>query len=380
MKIIFRSAVMAALLIATACGKDDAPSEVEEAQEQEELVETLESTPLEVETVSDNVVIAGSTKKDGMPPTPNEMISLDVSGTSKTAFLNEGFDIEMSSDADIVGAYIQFKANDGTVSSSYYDVDVVANSDAQFGNKSAKVFGAKTKHAKSLFAKEGENLALDVDFNAAIAPGTFCYVVCVYDADGNISAPSEVCATVESWGGSSAIVGNWNIVREENTFEDQTRVVILGEEDCQNASSSTFTCNNESVTFYGCKTRLSSKLTFNADGTYSYVDETNRKNINFDASQAACEAVYDAVRLDVYKSDGFWAFVKDEARLTIVEYKWSDTEDGVFSDGETYTEGNAELIFDGTITLNGDAFQIFEEYDFDGDGVIEDTYRTFLEK
>lgn len=124
MKIIFRSAAIAALLITSACGKDA----VEElAENLEEQAEVLEIRPLEANTIADNVVIKGSSKEEGVPPTPNGAISLDVSKTTKTALLGEGFDISVGSDTDITGAYIRFKENDGKVSDSYYDVNIASN-------------------------------------------------------------------------------------------------------------------------------------------------------------------------------------------------------------------------------------------------------------
>jgi len=64
MKTIFRTAVMAAILITASCGKDSAD---ETAIQQEQEAEQLEQTPLEANIVSDNVLIAGGTKENGAP-------------------------------------------------------------------------------------------------------------------------------------------------------------------------------------------------------------------------------------------------------------------------------------------------------------------------
>lgn len=372
MKIIFRSAVMAALLIATACGKDDGPSVSEEMEQQ---AEEIEKTALAADTVSDNVVIKGSSKEAGTPPTPNGAISLDVSGTGKTAFLNEGFEVSLSSDAEIVGAYIQFKANDGTVSGDFYDVNLTSNAQSGSSAKIGNSVGFTSKKGTSLSAKNDTSATLDVDFNTNIEPGTFCYVVCVYDGNGNISEPSEVCATVESWGGSAALTGEWNQVRSEEKYDDQVDVLVIGEEDCY---SSTLTCENqETLTYELCDLPLSGTLVFNSNGTYTFVYEEEEVNIDYDASRSSCSAILEEKNLEVYKSSGNWAFNSEESRLTLVEYKWSETDNGVISEEETYAAGDAYLLFDGKINLSGNTFDIYEEYGSEGD---LETYKTFFEK
>ncbi len=380
MKIIFRSAAIVALFIATSCGKD-APENV--AEEFEKEAEQQEQTPLEANSVSDNVIIEGGTKKDGVPPTPNEGITLDVSSTSKTAFLGEGFDVSVSSNVELAGAYIQFKSEDGTVSDSYYDIDISANSKSSKITASKKGFNFDKKNKGALVAKNDEATVIDVDFNVNIEPGTFCYVVCVYDAEGNISGPSEVCATVESWGGYAELVAEWNNVKSEETYDGQTSVTVLGEEDCMSFESGflSTTCNQEFTSFFECETTEIAKLTLKADGTYSYNDQSKRQVLDTAATEEACEAVYkDALRTYGYESLGNWAYVKGESRLTLVEYSWSDTEDGVLSESETYDPGEGELIFDGKITVDGNAFIVMEEYDDDNDGIIDLLYKTYFEK
>ena len=379
MKIIFRSAVIAALILATSCGKDTAENVAEEFENE---AEQQEQTPLEANDVSNNVIIEGGTKQEGMPPTPNEAISLDISNTGKTAFLNEGFEIKLSSEAEIVGAYVQFKTNDGVVSDSYYDVNIATNTEFDIDSKSSKDFILQKKKVSSLSAKDDEEITIDIDFNANIEPGTFCYVVCVYDGEGNISAPSEVCATVESWGGNASLVAEWSIVKTEDTYDGQTTVRVLGEEDCTESGSFSTTCNEEVKTFYECETLEIADLTFNADGTYYYKDQSKRKELDTEATQEACEAVYyeDAITTDVYESRGNWAYVDDESRLTLVEYSYSETENGVLSESETLEPGEGELIFDGEIILDGNTFTVSEEFDNDNDGTIDESYTSYLEK
>ncbi|WP_394747765.1 hypothetical protein [Spongiimicrobium salis] len=371
MKQIMRSAALAAMIILASCSKDDtnAPNDPEG-----EEVTQLESTPLEANMVSDNVVIPGGTKNTGELPTPNNGISLDLSNAKGTAYLNEGFSIPLSSDGEVVGAYIQFKTNDGSAADSYYDIDVAANAPSNTFKKSFRSFGKKERN----LAAKTDDLTLDVDFGTQIPPGTFCYELCVYDAEGNISAPQEICVTVESWGGNNALVGEWNIVRQEENYEGMDRVVIPGEESCD--SFSLFCQSQEELSVDDCETLESGILIFRADGTYSYTETSRETELNYGASEEACEAIYKDEVTEVYTSTGFWAFVGNESRLTIVEYEYSENENGEVVYSDTYEPGEGELLFDGMINVNGNAFNISEEFDFDGDGVADETFAIFFEK
>lgn len=341
MKTIFRSAVMASLLIATSCGKDTAENVADELEKE---AEQLEQTPLDANSVSDNVLIKGSTKVPGVPPTPNEGITLDVSDTSKTAFLGEGFDISLNSDTEIAGAYIQFKTADGTFADNYHNVNIDANT-----NTSNKLVRLKKKSLISVAAKPDSDATLDVDFNAEIEPGTFCYVICIYDAAGNISAPSEVCVTVESWGGSSAAIGRWVMVKEEKIEEDGSiRTFLSGVESCDEVD--TLNCANTDTleTSRNCITINKENLTINTDGTYSYEYDENYKYLDSVTSEANCEAVFEDDSY-IHISKGKWAFKSEDNTLVFLEFEYSD---GI--ETEIYEEGNAELLFDGEVTLNGE--------------------------
>ncbi len=369
MKIIFRSAALAALIITTSCGKDTVETIVDEIDEQ---TEQLEQTPLEANTVADNVVIAGGTKEEGVPPTPNGAISLDVSNAEKTAFLNEGFNVPVSSDGDIVGAYLQFKANDGTVSDSYYDIEVSSNT---FSKKALR----KTIFNKKAFTKTAkvDEANFDVDFNTQIEPGTFCYVICVYDGNGNISNPSEVCVTVESWGGSNAVVGKWALVKEETIEDGETSVYDLGQPDCDEWTA---TCNNqEEIDFSICYTQEYGILEIKADGTYGIDFKGTDENYDYDASIETCETVYTADTTFRYQSKGNWAYVANEDRLTLVEYEYTFEEDGE-TESETVENGEADLVYDGKVTVNGNSFVLIEVADYDGDGASDGTYKYYFEK
>lgn len=368
MKTIFRTIAVAALVITASCGKDKVEAIIEEFDEQ---TEQLEQTPLEANTVSDNVLIAGATKEEGAPPTPNEAISLDTSNSGGTAFLNEGFEISLNSDSDIVGAYLQFKSNDGTLADGYHDINIASNI-------SGKKFIGKSKNKKDAFSRTAkiDNTNLDIDFNAQIEPGTFCYAICVYDGQGNISAPSEVCVTVESWGGSAAVVGKWSFVKEEITENGETEVFSLGDPDCDEWTA---LCNNgQELEMSVCYTQEYGILELKSDG--SFVIDFKGVDQNYDdAAFGECELVYTDDTVYRYQSAGNWAFVADEMRLTLVEYSYTTEEDGT-TETENVEEGNAELIYDGVAQVSGNSFVLIEEDNGIGDGTNDYTYKFYFEK
>lgn len=369
MKQIFRSAVLASLVIAMSCSKDDNTANEEQM---DEVAEQLENKPLEANEVSNDLVIQGGTKTDGVPPTPNEAISLDLSAAGKTAFLNEGFDIPLSSDGTIVGAYLQIKANDGTVADSYFDVNIASNVSGK-----RVVRDLKNLKDRSEVSAKVDEVNLDVDFGAGIEPGTFCYVICVYDADGNISAPEEVCVTVESWGGNSATVGNWEYTKEEVTQQGETSIQEVGEPDCYD---NTVYCMDQSQFEVSvCYVQEYGKLELKSDGTFNLDFKGQDDNFDYEASATQCEAVFGEAFAYRLQAGGNWAYVDDESRLTLVAYSFTTEELGE-SDSENLASGDGDLIFDGKVEVNGDSFVIIEEDDYDGDGVIDEVYKYYFEK
>jgi len=348
MKIILRTAVIAALVIAASCGKDSAE---DSAQQQQQEAEQLEKTPLEANTVSDNVLIAGASKENGVPPTPNEAITLDVSGTSKMALLGEGFNVSLNSDANIAGAYLRFKANDGTAADTYYDIDIDANG---LDSKSGKLNSRSNKN--TLISKKVDDAVLDVDFSSAIEPGTFCYEICVYDGEGNISAPQEVCVTVESWGGTADIVATWNMTKEVETYQGNTAIALPGDEDCSLYDE--FECDQggQFEANYECYIIGSLQLVFKADGTYEFSSKEIDKILKQEESKASCEAIYEDVA-DDYDSKGNWAYDQDAKRLVMVEYEYTEDYQGKIETG-TFEPGDGEVLYDGVTVFEGNTMII----------------------
>ncbi|MFK7811035.1 MAG: hypothetical protein AB8B59_00985 [Maribacter sp.] len=354
MKIINRTVAIVIAILATSCGKDTANAI---ASIFDDEVEQIESTVLDAENVSDNVVIIGGTKMEGAPPSSSGIISLDLSESGKTAFLDEGFDVSLSSDAEITGAYIQFKSKEGSSSNSYYDVNLDENSSSE-SDKSSRRRRVK-KSGRSTLSRKTNDINLDVDFNTNIRPGEFCYEICVYDANGNISEPQEVCLTVEAWGGKSELVASWNLTKETEAFDGNSSVLLVGEELCSEESS--FDCDQggEYMAKYACYTSEPFVIEFKEDGTYRYDSKESGKLINDVSSRESCEAIYDEFR-DDYISNGRWAYVSDENRLILLEYSFSESYKGEIESG-TYESGDAQVLLDINAAFDGSTLILTEE-------------------
>lgn len=231
---------------------------------------------------------------------------------------------------------------------------------------------------KNLFSKSAvstrkdENTSINVDFSAQVPAGTFCYVICLYDAQGNISQPSEVCVTVESWGGNINLVGDWGYTKQV----ENGHVVIAGEESCSEHMGQTLYCDSgitKEVTFINCTSIDALDMTFKSDGTYTYYVDSVDKNLDYEASQASCELVYLDNRY-VYTSKGNWAFNEEESKLTLVEFEYSFTEDGIV---ETEMNVEGELVLEGKIELTANSFVLTETYTYQEE---VDVYEYYLNK
>lgn len=367
MKKHLKTLALASIVIWASCSEDETSSE---DTGNYQAIEELEQTPLAANDIADNVMINGGTKNEGVPPTPNEGISLDVSSSSTTAFLGEGFEVEIESDANVVGAYLQFKSNDGDISDSYYDIDLNTNASSKsIGNN----LRFASKHAKPTSKQEDET-TLDVDFNSNIEPGTFCYVICVYDGDGNISAPEEVCVTVESWGGNSELVGSWEATKEETINDDGTFEFVIGErDDCYEQE---VVCNNQDqIVVSLCYVQDYGLLDINSDGTFSVDFKATQDALDYEASQMECQAVTEESEYR-FQVEGNWAYVDEESRLTLIGYGWNVLEDGE-TVIETLPSGSGELVFDGLAEVEGNELIITETFEDFG---FEEVYKIFFQK
>ena len=127
------------------------------------------------------------------------------------------------------------------------------------------------------------------------------------------------------------------------------------------------------VTFINCTSIDALDMTFKSDGTYTYYVDSVDKNLDYEASQASCELVYLDNRY-VYTSKGNWAFNEEESKLTLVEFEYSFTEDGIV---ETEMNVEGELVLEGKIELTANSFVLTETYTYQEE---VDVYEYYLNK
>ncbi|WP_042257089.1 hypothetical protein [Cellulophaga lytica] len=339
------------------CSSDDDSS----SKNNDAEINAQEDEPLEINSVSSALIIEGATKKTGtLTPTGGLEFTMDYS--KQSAFQKNGFEIEFNSASNYTGVYIQLKDENGTAD-SYFDVP---RSEIYVSGK-----GEQTKKSRGFLkgksAGKENDAIIEVNLAETVTAGTFCYVICLYDGEGNISEPTEVCVTVEAWGGNSDLVGTWNYTKQI----ENGREIKVTEEDCES-----FTNNicNEEYSVDECDILNSIQLKFNNDGTYELNTSQAEKYLNYQESEAACEVIYKESDF-TYKSTGKWAYNEEENRLTLVIF--SDVFDyGDEIESETYEFG--DLGLDGPLDISNSTLKITESDSYDG--VEIDIYEYFFEK
>jgi hypothetical protein len=322
-------------------------------------VNAAEDILLDVNATSAAIVIDGATVNEGgVTPTGGIDFSLDY--TTQTAFQENGFEIIFEEPEDFAGVYIQLYDENG-MADTYIDVPSSAT-DYYYSGK------LLSKERKDFFTKKGastqkdEDTSIDVNFSSEIPAGTFCYVICVYDNQGNISQPEEVCVTVESWGGNVNLVGEWDFTKQIDNGE----TIDAGEESCESYDTQLYCDNNiqSEVVVNECYTLNNLVITFNEDGTYSFIQESEYNGMDYDASREACEVVYAEDGGETYTSTGNWAYNEEENILTLVEFEYTET-----YDGETYSELEPEgyLLLEGEISVSANELVILESDSYSGE-------------
>ncbi|WP_010181949.1 hypothetical protein [Aquimarina agarilytica] len=296
-----------------------------------------EENSISLQNLDEGISISRAKKITESLPTPTGNINFNVENT-QSATLNNGFSFEINVPDNYAGAYIQFQTADGNEkSSSYFDIPKES-----FGS-GFKQLNNSNKGLKIVTQKSTNNNSteeIDVVFNETIPPGKFCYTICIYDADNNISQLQEVCVEVEAWGGSNELVGKWNL--EKIVYENETgetkKTVLLGEEDCDiNSSNSNITCDNgETITINNQYCDITSKLEFtiNSDGTASFLNDGIEKSLDYKSSKEQCNEVFKTDNF-TYKGKGNWAYDEEEKNFILVTF-----EDENFINGELEEQTN----------------------------------------
>jgi|GEM_PF-1424562 len=348
-------------LILASCSKDDGPRETTTSRSDSEINAT-EETALEADVVSQNIRIAAVEEAiNGTPPTPNGAITLTLDSTNQTAFQKTGFEINFDAPANYGGTYLQIQAEDGTVAQDYFDIPFGAGYGGQ-----KKINQNKTLGKKTLTEDDGDT-TITIGFGAGIPPGKFCYIICVYDTDGNISLPQEVCVEVEAWGGNSAAVGTWNFVKNVDIENEVTTTYLAGEKECEDDY---FYCESTQETIEVeeayCDTTDGIILVLRQDGTFRWDTTGSYSELDYERSTASCTPVFTENQDDTEYGSGNWAYNEEENELTLIAFEYGDN-----GEVETYPEGEIGFVSKTTITSTSLILEIDDSYIADG---ITNTY------
>lgn len=298
------------LCISISCNDDNNVSG-SGSQEVADQQNALEDNKTDVATLENGIIIDGATKESGNPPSPNSNLDFNISNNSQKGFQSSGFDIKFSSNADVAGAYIRFKDVDGNATSDYFNVPA-SSFGASFSNKGSFANSAiidKKIESTSLVSKNSESV-INVDLKTTVPAGEFCYDICIYDNQNNVSTIETVCVTIEAWGGNAQLVGKWRL--EEITDFDDTFDI-----DCNNGGTINVSESNiisQDILVY-----------FNEDGSYNDSQKGETGILDYNASVETCTVVYtpDTEKMDEERF-GNWAFEEDDNRITIVLFSIKD--------------------------------------------------------
>lgn len=328
--------------------------------------------------ISNNAEIKGGSKINGEPPTPNGGVSLVLVNPSTAAYEDAGLTIPISSDGDIIGAYLRFKSEDGTPADNYYDINIEDN----LADKSAMwktIFNVKKKNAETRnnSAKIEDDIELKIGLSPEVKAGeTFCYEICVYDAQGNISQPQELCVTVNAWANNSDLTGKWNILYESELYYGTVENYYVKQDYC---SQTTITCNSGQIITVDdyCDNLDYEFLDLKSNGDFIYEYELKDKVLELDPSITACAQI---MKDDSSKATltGKWSYDSDKQALVFVAYH----EVYIDVDGtETYDYSNDPIVDVLPVKVNGDSMELlYDWYDENGDGNPEEYYKGIFEK
>ncbi len=340
----------------------------------------IEESPINLQTLEKGITIPDAIVKTGTI-TPTGDISFDIDAKKQSAFLDTGFSVELEVPDNYAGAFIQLKGDNGELSDTYFDI----SNNQSFGFKnlnkqlSTSLFTSKNTAAKSL-EDDTNVIEIDVEFENTIPPGRFCYLVCIYDDQGNISEPTEVCVEVEAWGGNSNLVGTWTYDREEIVLTDGTKTIRIGEKsDC--FTNRTF-CDNTQKEVEHCEVTNSLVFTLSANGTQTIEENTDEDQFIFDEEDINNCAETAAINiLSTHK--GNWAYNEEEKKLTLVIFEFSGSEDGEPITDEFEIADNIGIGFDVEVfklTSNELVFKVEDIETIDNNGDVIDTTGFFYFK
>lgn len=319
-------AVLVAAFFMVSCGKDDAPAS--NAPKEELKDDPSESLPIPLSILENDISIKGAKKVQGMPPPPSGIVDFKLDAKTPMGIQKTGFDIQFTSSSNIAGAYVLVQTVGGEKAKSYFDIPVDSLKQNNF------IAGRFLKSSKRLNTKiaESNEFIADVNFTENVTPGEFCYEICIYDADGNVSVIEERCIKVEAWAGN-LLVGKWIYDRTE----PNDNLIKL---QCENGDSI--------QVGYVMHSKKYLELFLGANGDYYMGSEEKYKELNYKESIEKCLAIYYGEE-KYYKNKytGNWLYNTEKELLVIVDFKYEDLLDS--SKNKTYPNGESLMIAEAKI-------------------------------
>lgn len=327
------------LLFFVSCNKDDISEEQvgknnDDTSEEPVGGENQENKAVELLKLESSIKIGALTTIKGMPPSPSGAVNFKINTDKQEGYQKNGFNIAFSSTNTIAGAYILFQDMSGNKAQGYFDVP--------------KTAFEKTFRKKSVFRKdisEEVSNTINVDFLNDFPPGEFCYEICLYDTENNVSEIEKICVKIEAWGGNSNITGKWIFDRY---LEDEVKEEI--------------TCENGEVLMVDYEQYSKEELLFtlNESGTYMLTNHEVYKSLDYQATVNSCTAIYESEDEEYnIKSTGNWAYNDDENTIAIVEFEMEDLIDS--NDSETHPYGEV-LLDKAVVKVINNELHIIETY------------------
>ena len=328
------------------CSKDDSSSSTNDSNLVDSITEdAAEEVYLNIDSVEEGLLISGATKIEGSL-SPNEQTSFSIDDTTLSGLQEVGTTMSINVPDDFAGTYIQLVDEDGTPSDNYFDVPSynyfyrgeTNNSHNLFGQRSSNLT-SRTVSARS--TEDDTTETITIGFDETISAGTFCYLVCIYDVDGNISAPTEVCVEVESWGGTDLFNGSWSFDKYVIEYDGEVETYENNQVDSYTERITCYYDESIFTDFEYVENEGNLVLTFNNDGTHNY---TNDYSYNYGYYDFDCEFISSNYEYE-NSANGGWAFNEEEDILTLVDFSYSSIEYVNGEEGYSYTEDSYDIGF-----------------------------------
>ena len=352
--------LLVAVFVFSSCNRNDTEDPTPTPDPIESLVDQQNATekePINLSVLEGGITVPG-TKKDGAPPAPTGKVDIQVNSTEVTALQEHGLYASFSSTdfGKVAGAYIVFKEEGGETSNSYFDIPAseFRPEGWRVGNSKSEKKGNKLTLGNNQRTNEIEDAYIPIDLSNVPA-GRFCYDICIYDTDNNISQIIEVCVEIEAWGGNSEIIGSWDLKDAIYTYGGMS--VSFKDIECENGDILNL---EESEVFE----HFNVNMIFNEDGTWVFNIDMKEHPIDYDASYEDCSLVPGTEEgyHEKYTEKGKWSYDEENNQLFLVLFESIDELEPEYS----YVDEDGELLIRGDFSINGDRLTITEEFSYDG--------------